>query len=147
MRDRQNYAPLTREIQNIISLGRPTPPDPSSPYDSSLDDDSFKVGRRTGFTRGQHDMATCVSTLKSWLEGDAGNLVFHPSSDRYVVSGKEAMYAKPGDSGAFAVDSEGQLMGMIWGGCNFTGNAFFTAMEDIITDIKHMTGAVDVRLP
>jgi hypothetical protein len=41
---------------------------------------------------------------------------------------------------------EGDVVGMVFAGCEERGIAFFTRIDDLFTDVKERTGAVEVRL-
>lgn len=71
-------------------------------------------------------------------------------SDEWMVKDKNQngndSFSKDGDSGSFVWDSEGYVVGMLWGGKEQSFVTYVTPMEAILEDIKIVCGASDVRL-
>lgn len=72
-----------------------------------------------------------------------------PGLDRitteFVVCGTNgSKFTVPGDSGAFVLDTEGALVGLLWGGPRgkgHDGNGYVTPITEVLRDIEHQTGA------
>ena len=71
-------------------------------------------------------------------------------SDELAVKDKDFsgndVFSKGGDSGSFVWDSDGYVVGMLWGGKEQTFVTYVTPMETILDDIKKACKASDVRL-
>jgi len=56
------------------------------------------------------------------------------------------IFSDEGDSGAFVLNRDGQLVGILVGGNKATGQAYVTSIQAVIDDIRAQTG-YDVCLP
>ena len=107
------------------------------------------MGRTTNFTRGQYN-GIGQSTIKSWkinLDGKREEVFGH---EKAIVGRPIAFrdhFGTRGDSGAFVVNEYGSLVGLYWGGNEYSGVSFFTEINHVFEDIKTITGAKLVGLP
>ena len=106
----------------------------------------FKIGRSTKATWGKYNLIQTIS-LSGWRNGPGEDRKIH-YEDHSVVPWPAfgQAFAKPGDSGAFVFDEFGGVVGLLLGGDRGTETVRFTALEDVFDDIRHITGATDVRL-
>lgn len=111
----------------------------------------FKTGRSTGFTVGRLNGIE-KSTLHSWKWDGLGNLV-EVESQAYCVlpdssfnrnGGGPSSFGKGGDSGSFMMDRTGSFVGLYFAGSTSSNIGFFMGADDLIADIKRITGAVEV---
>ncbi|KAL3476119.1 hypothetical protein BJX99DRAFT_258822 [Aspergillus californicus] len=56
------------------------------------------------------------------------------------------LVTQEGDSGSLAFDSDGVVLGMLFGGMGTHDVGYFTATRDLLADIEHITGAKEIRL-
>ncbi|KAK2766148.1 hypothetical protein FQN54_007664 [Arachnomyces sp. PD_36] len=108
------------------------------------DMDLFKMGRSTKFTVGKLN-GVRKTTLNTWTLDASGTLVETPSHAYVAVPTTlyNGIFGSKGDAGSFVLDSNGRLVGLFLGGAT-DGTGYFTSAEDLITDIKRVTGAKDV---
>lgn len=61
--------------------------------------------------------------------------------EHYTIKAK---YTRPfneaGDSGSWVFDENGNLLGLLWGGCVRGDDCYFTPVEYVIADIEKYTG-------
>ena len=57
-------------------------------------------------------------------------------------TGGDPVFNQGGDSGSWILDAEGDLAGLLWGGCSGSDDCYFIPIKDIIDDIEHHTGKV-----
>lgn len=53
-------------------------------------------------------------------------------------------FSKPGDEGAFVYAMDGTVMGMLFARCDATNVAYAMHIDDLLADVKKVTGALDV---
>jgi hypothetical protein len=115
----------------------------------------FKVGRSSNETCG---FVNPVDTTKLWgWRYDNGELIYNPGS-AWVVMDRSMEYdgGKPrgckffsdkGDSGSAVFSQDGQFVGLLHGGVYpERDRSYVTAAQDLVEDIKHITGAVEVTM-
>lgn len=100
----------------------------------------YKRGCVTGATTGRINEVTLNSCVEGW-PSDVAN-------QTYVIESSESgPMAAEGDSGAWLVDEEGKLLGIVHGGDRGRGVCYVIPIHDVFEDIKHMTGfAVDLEI-
>ncbi|OAX81324.1 hypothetical protein ACJ72_04333 [Emergomyces africanus] len=108
----------------------------------------FKIGRSTGFTVGRLG-GTDSTNLHSWVQDETGTWAEEVESKTYTIFTNKKFnseFGTRGDSGSFLLDSNGNFAGLYFGGTtDLRGVGFFTGADDLITDIKRVTEAKDVR--
>lgn len=55
-------------------------------------------------------------------------------------------FSKLGDEGAFVYAMDGTVMGMLFARCDATNVAYAMHIDDLLADVKKVTGALDVRV-
>ncbi len=117
------------------------------PDDANL----FMYGRTSGFTMGTYK-GKAVTTICSWKEDENGNVRQTISCENSIraVSGihseKSFYFGRDGDSGAAILDEYGMFVGLFFAGNDYTGSGYFTAAQDLFSNIKWMTSAEEVDL-
>ncbi|KAK2755075.1 hypothetical protein FQN54_006604 [Arachnomyces sp. PD_36] len=106
----------------------------------------FKIGRSTGFTvgffNGVQQTALCSRTRdekENWKPVVSRAYCVVPNLWISPTFGN-------GDSGSVVLDREGKFAGIFIGGGSDTHVGYFTGAEDVIDDIKRVTGATNVSL-
>jgi hypothetical protein len=115
----------------------------------------FKVGRRSDETCG---FVNCVETtmLSGWRY-DKGKLVYDIGgawviTDRTVEDDEgeprsSGFFSDKGDSGSAVFNKGGEFVGLLFGGTYPERDvSYVTAAQDLVEDIKHITGAVEVTM-
>jgi S1-C subfamily serine protease len=109
---------------------------------AEADDKKFvvwKCGRTTHLTFG------VASGILSMYRSPNGVI-----SDELMVKDKHLNgsdpFSKRGDSGSFIWDSQGYVVGMLWGGKEQSFVTYVTPMEAILEDIQHVCGAREAKL-
>lgn len=138
---------LLRKEFLVFSKEISAPDYENPPHDSN----SFMVGRSSGFTMGTYQGNskkgdTLVETnekgnIKKTITREHTIQALHDihfSSSHY--------FGRAGDSGAAIIDNVGKFVGLYFGGNDYTGSGFFTAAEDLFSDMKRMTSAEEVEL-
>lgn len=65
----------------------------------------------------------------------------------HVVTGSlRRSFSEEGDSGALVVTRSGEVVGLLFGGSQGKNVSYFTHVNDLVEDIKAVTGAVAVRM-
>lgn len=110
----------------------------------SPDMDLYKIGRSTGFTAGRLN-GVGMTELHSWQQNDDGSWKEVRSTAYCVVPTADTnqAFGEGGDSGAFVINNKGRFVGLYFG-ASTDNTGYFTSAEDLIEDIKRVTGAVDV---
>jgi hypothetical protein len=109
----------------------------------------FKLGRKSGYTVGRvNGIKTLI--LRRRDEHSPGKPTETVTEDYTIVSEKdEATFSETGDSGAFILDGEGRLVGLLFAGGTGESNermSRFIGVEELFEDIKKQTDAVDVKV-
>lgn len=109
-----------------------------SPLYASLD--VFKIGRTTGLTVGAIErLSTYVKIRRQ--SNSKQKAPMRTTLEMYAVRGLYGTaFNKAGDSGAWILDPEGDLVGLLWGGCEKSGQGYFTPIQLVIDDIEKSTG-------
>ena len=109
-----------------------------SPLYTSLD--VFKVGRTTGLTVG------AIERLSSYVKftrqsNSKQKAPMRTTLELYAVRGLyDILFNKAGDSGAWVLDPLGDLVGVLWGGCEKSNHGYLTPIRLVINDIENFTG-------
>lgn len=117
------------------------------PDDANL----FMYGRSSGFTMGKYQ-GKVEKTLCLWKEDEKGNLRQTISCEHTIRavhgihSEKSFYFGRDGDSGAAILDEFGMFVGLFFAGNDYTGSGFFTAAQDLFSNIKRMTSAEEIYL-
>jgi hypothetical protein len=115
----------------------------------------FKVGRRSDKTCGFVNRVESTKLL-GWRY-DKGKLVYDVGrawviTDRTVEDDEGKMrgssfFSDKGDSGSAVFSQDGEFVGLLYGGTYPERNmSYVTAAQDLVEDIKHITGAVEVTM-
>ncbi|KAI9926149.1 hypothetical protein MW887_004612 [Aspergillus wentii] len=116
----------------------------ASPIHPGLTDFLFKVGRSTDLTRGVYSPLEQVRIAR---ERDAeGEMALIATLEHAITSKGEARFAEAGDSGSFIFTRKGDVVGMVMGGFERKNTVYFTPIQDVLDDIREVTGAEAVRL-
>lgn len=102
----------------------------------------FKCGRTTGYTKGVYNGLKTVHLTHAVINGE---LVPQPTLE-HTVTNQGDPFALRGDSGALVIDSQARVVGLHWGGLDSGSVAYFTHIEDVLEDIKRVTGAKEIRM-
>ncbi|KAI9802318.1 MAG: hypothetical protein M1833_001824 [Piccolia ochrophora] len=98
----------------------------------------FKLGRSTGFTMAPcNEIRACAVDDVSYEDYDIG----------YPVASSRPQFSTLGDSGAWVVNRNGHLVGMVVGGNTVTKTTRITGVQELFEDIRRITGAKAIRLP
>lgn len=106
----------------------------------------YKLGGKTGFTGGILN-GVREADLHGWTEDAQGRLGFFRGKANLIMPFACTTFGDPGDSGSFVIDGEGRFAGLYFGGDQSRGTGLFIEAKDLFEDIKHVTGARDVRIP
>ena len=108
----------------------------------------LKVGRATGTTFGNFQKMLQTDTLHSWTQKETGEWEEVTTLECAVLTpyGSEP-FGRAGDSGSFVFSTEGEMIGLYFGGNDHTGLSYFTRIQDVFDDIKKITQAKEVTLP
>ncbi|KAI9784465.1 MAG: hypothetical protein M1839_002121 [Geoglossum umbratile] len=101
----------------------------------ALEDRVWKRGRTTGFTRGM------VSQLKTDVFQDG--ITSGQASTEWVIvdeGGKRNLFSEKGDSGSMVISPNGELVGLLIGGCEALGFTYMTPYATLVEDIERETG-------
>lgn len=141
-------APYLLRKEFLVFSKEISAPDYETPaHDSNL----FMVGRSSGFTMGTYQ-GTAKTAILSWKPDEKGNIKKAITREHTIQalhgthSSSSHYFGRAGDSGAAIVDNVGKFVGLYFGGNDYTGSGFFTAAEDLFSDIKRMTSAEEVEL-
>jgi hypothetical protein len=102
----------------------------------------FKLGGATEWTRGRLSglKSAQISTTNEYGED------YTVITKEVGVTGAKGPFSLQGDSGALVFDRSLRVVGMIFSG-NLTENvSYITPCEDLVRDMKRVTGALDVRI-
>lgn len=106
----------------------------------------FKSGRSTFLTKASFSSLKSVEIKR---EPDPSS----PDCTRLVTrweygfaSATRGAFVEPGDSGSFVFTIVRGVIGLFWGGSERHDVGYVTPIEDILNDIKVVTGASDVRI-
>lgn len=111
-------------------------------------EDLFKVGRTTEGTWGKYNGIKATS-FPRWGDQNASGKTANIECEDHMVVGWppfDKPFADRGDSGAFVFDKYGDVVGLLVGVNDWTSTAYFTSLDELFRDIRHITGVADVRL-
>ncbi|KAL4779658.1 hypothetical protein BJX76DRAFT_365088 [Aspergillus varians] len=100
------------------------------------DEEVYKIGRATGFTTG-----TYANLKVCHIAGQVDKTWEHA-----VVVPQGGSFLAEGDSGSLLFNFTGTVMGMFFGGSNTGDIGYFTSTQDLLEDIKRITGATEIRI-
>ncbi|PWY95910.1 hypothetical protein BO94DRAFT_581066 [Aspergillus sclerotioniger CBS 115572] len=108
------------------------------------DERLHKFGSATGVTEGVYNgLKTAIFTTRI-VDGEK---VTVQTWEHTILSAlSDVPVAQQGDHGSLLLNKRKEVVGMIFGGASGGEIAYFTHISDIISDIKNMTGASEVRL-
>lgn len=120
-----------------------------------------KLGQRSGFTTGVYNPLVVANISAQFIDG---KYVYRSTKEHSVISGDGRLpFSQKGDSGSLVFTNEDPehrvLLGMIFGGseectcgscsrgvwCGEVRVSYFTHINDILEDIKTLTGASDIH--
>ena len=105
-----------------------------------LGQDVFKVGRTTGLTVGKVTNITTHTRIER-QPNSAHATPIRTTFEHYTIRAKyTGPFNKAGDSGSWIFDENGDLLGLLWGGCVKSSDCYFTPIQYIIADIEQYTG-------
>ena len=114
-----------------------------------LGQQQFKVGRATGTTNGTYgNLKSCRIATRTV----DGNEEYVPTFEHVMLADDKELIRQgthvvaQGDSGSLVFDKTGSVLGIIFGGNGTENIGYFTATRDLISDIKHITGAQEIRI-
>lgn len=93
-----------------------------------------------GTYKGKTETAIC-----SWKADQKGHLRKTITCE-HTIQPVGDTFGKAGDSGAAILDELGNFVGLYFAGNTYTGSGFFTAADDLFSDIKRRTSAEEVDL-
>ncbi|CZR54025.1 uncharacterized protein PAC_03908 [Phialocephala subalpina] len=99
----------------------------------------WKFGRSTHHTCGVVNDVTSIYNSKEGLVSDEWLII-----DK-TQNGDDA-FSKSGDSGSFVWDSDGFVVGLLWGGKEQVFGTYVTPIETLFEDIKNVCGAREVKI-
>lgn len=101
-------------------------------------DDAWKIGRDTSRTCGR------LSGTRSHCKFEGNSL--ETTEQFYAPSRGSQMFAAPGDSGAWVLNADGGLVGLLFGGYDGTTWSYVTPIEVVLESVRSTLGCV-VSLP
>jgi hypothetical protein len=63
-----------------------------------------------------------------------------------IVGKSGDLFSQTGDSGSFVFTADWSMVVIVWGGQKDQQVTYFTHVDDLVADIKELTGAEDVRI-
>jgi hypothetical protein len=104
----------------------------------------YKVGRTTQFTTGEYGGLETVHLHRTIVKGEEvrSTTVEHSITSPSV----NKWFSDVGDSGAFIIDKDAQVVGLLFAGASANNATYFTHIKDVFDDIMAVTGALDVRI-
>ncbi|RDW93003.1 uncharacterized protein DSM5745_00325 [Aspergillus mulundensis] len=104
----------------------------------------YKVGRKTGVA---HGVYTALRTAKVARQYADGAWVDKVTLEHTVMSDdRNKSFVMGGDSGALVYSLNGLVVGMCFGGQNDGELGYFTHIQDVLEDIRRVTGVKEIRL-
>ena len=107
--------------------------------------DVFKVARTTGLTVGKIDrLASYVKVIRQ--SNNKHQAPIRTTLELYAVrGGYNKLSNRAGDSGAWILDRDAKLAGLLWGGCEKSNHGYFTPIQLVFDDIeKHTRAKVEI---
>lgn len=115
----------------------------------------FKIGRSSNETCGYVN-AVKTTNLSGW--GYKNGELVYSCGEAWLVTDRSAEYdggkargssffSDKGDSGSAVFSQDGEFVGLLYGGTHPERDlSYVTAAQDLVEDIKHITGAVEVTM-
>jgi hypothetical protein len=115
----------------------------------------FKIGRRSNETFGFVNPVVSTKLSAWWI--DKNQLVYDYGRAWIVMDRMEEdeegkmrgspFFSDKGDSGSAVFSQNGEFVGLLHGGTYLERNrSYITAAQDLVEDIKYVTGAVEVSM-
>lgn len=104
----------------------------------------WKYGPVTGLTRGSYSGVKTAHIRTRIVDGQGKSVATWEHT--LSASCSEGAVVDEGDSGSLVFTEELSVVGMVFGGALGGDIGYFTHIQDLVADIKRVTGARDVRL-
>lgn len=117
-------------------------------FDTVSGQNVFKLGRSTGFTKGIMNGIETTRFRSCGLGGQSGDALSQSCDIQWAIvphNGK-GLFSAQGDSGAFVLDSNASMVGLLFAGNTFCAATYITPVAALFEDIKKVTGACGVRV-
>jgi hypothetical protein len=102
----------------------------------------FIQGYRSGRSSGRYNaLATAYMADERYRSGKEVVTIEHS-----IVGESGDLFSQTGDSGSFVFTADWSMVGMVWGGHKDQQVTYFTHVDDLVADMKVLTGAEDVRI-
>lgn len=103
----------------------------------------YKAGRATHLTSGEDVGLRSVHIHRHIVQGKE---IPVETYEHCIKGQRNTRFSRHGDSGAFIFDSQGCVVGLLFGGSEAKYTSYYTHIHDIFADIKEVTGATGVRI-
>ena len=111
----------------------------------------FKIGRRSNQTMG---FVNPVRTTELKTYENCNGTIIYKVGDSWTVMQKDQegkmkgcdFFSRKGDSGSAVFSQDGQFVGLLHAGTVERDISYITAAEDLVEDIKQVTGAIEVTM-
>lgn len=103
----------------------------------------WKFGRSTKFTFG---CANPIKSLHNITANGSGMVSKEWAIIHTAANGKTNEFSSKGDSGSLVWDTEGHIVGLLWGGGDTSFVSYATPIETVLEDIKEKCGAETVEM-
>ncbi|RDW81280.1 uncharacterized protein DSM5745_04837 [Aspergillus mulundensis] len=107
-----------------------------------MDEPLYKMGRATGYTEGKYGNLTTCRIATRFVNGER---VTFPTWEHVILRPGRVAF-KASDAGSLIFDRGGLVQGMLFGGAGNGAIGYFTAAQDLLADIRHVTGVQEIRL-
>ncbi|KAL3481750.1 hypothetical protein BJX99DRAFT_253276 [Aspergillus californicus] len=103
------------------------------------------VAATSGLRQGQSSNHPSKLSIRDWAMIQA-RAERPPGKNAHTIVPGRTAFVLDGDAGAVVCGLAGDVVGLLFGGSVEGNIAYFTSTQDLILDIKRVTGATDVRL-
>ena len=111
----------------------------------------FKIGRRSNQTVG---FVNPVRTTELMTYENSNGTIIYKAGDSWAVMKKDQegemkgsdFFSNKGDSGSAVFSQDGQFVGLLHAGTVERDISYVTAAQDLVEDIKQITGAIEVTM-
>ena len=103
----------------------------------------YKAGRTTKCTAGAYSGMRSAHIAQEI--GSDGRLVTKVTWE-HAVAGISRTFSEKGDSGSLVLNNVDRVVGLLFGRCGLKNVSYFLHANDLVADIKEITGAKSVRL-